>query len=81
VKDSKLMLLSCGVTAQYYSGYTIDYTNKIEDIDEVDYIVAEPQQSTKYQINEGIFLENGFRLEKEIEFAGFKLARIYSRDQ
>ena len=81
VKDSKLMLLSCGVTAQYYSGYRIDYTDKIEDVNEVDYIVAEPQQSTRYQINEGIFLENGFRLEKEIEFAGFKLARIYSRDQ
>ena len=81
VEGSKILMLGCAGTAQYYSGYRVNLLENIRDVNLADYVIAEPNYLFRNGVTEEIIVKNGFELEKEIEFAGFKLARIYSRDQ
>ena len=80
VKEGKILMLGCAGTAQYYSGYRVNLLENIDDIEQADYVIVEPNYLVRNVGTKEVIIDNGFRLVKEIEFSGFKLAKIFSRD-
>lgn len=73
----KIMLPGCDGTINYYTGFTI---NKINALNEnPDYVIIETQDKQKFPLRIPQVNEAGYKEIKKIEFADLELAKIYAK--
>jgi 4-amino-4-deoxy-L-arabinose transferase-like glycosyltransferase len=74
-EGTKLMVQACAPTARYYTGFTINLVENVEDNPE--YIILEDNYAIRFPGVENKIKENGYKVIKEIDFRGISLTKIY----
>lgn len=74
-EGSKIMFLTCGATANYYTGYSLKIVEDIKE--EPEYIILEKNYAQRFPQTISSIEENNYQLLKEIDFRGISLVTIY----
>ena len=74
-EGSKIMFLTCGATANYYTGYSIKIVEDIKE--EPEFIVLEKNYAQRFPQTISFIEESNYQVLKEIDFRGISLVTIY----